>query len=110
MNQDDRKLWDLLGRSPRPSAPAFFAAKVMRQIQVDGTKPCWISLALRWLAPAAVAAVAIFALLPVAPAPAPGTYDELTTLDIVEMVSPDDYVLLTSAGGIEDDDLLTSEL
>ena len=82
----------------------------MRQIGADNTKPSWIGLALRWLAPAAAAAVAIFALLPRASAPVSADYEPLTTLDIVEMVSPDDYVLLTSAGGIEDDDLLTSEL
>ena len=110
MNQDDRKLWDLLGRCPRPSAPPFFAAKVIRQIERDPRRLGTIGLALRWLAPATVAAVAIFALLPKASAPAPGTYEELTTLDVVEMVNPDDYILLTSAGGIEDDDLLTSEL
>ena len=81
----------------------------MRQIGADNTKPSWIALALRWLAPTAVAAVAVFALLPRASAPV-SDYEPLTTLDIVEMVSPDDYVLLTSAGGIEGDDLLTSEL
>ena len=82
----------------------------MRQIGADNTKPSWIALALRWLAPAAVAAVAIFALMTKAATPAPDEYEALTTLDIVEMVSPEDYVLLTSAGGIEEDDLLTSEL
>jgi hypothetical protein len=110
VNQDDRKLWDLLGRSPRPSAPPFFAAKVMRQIEKAETRPSWIAVTLRWLAPAAVAAVVVFALLPRASAPVAVEYEPLTTLDIVEMVSPDDYVLLTSAGGVEDDDLLTSEL
>ena len=110
MNQDDRKLWDLLGRSPRPSAPPFFAAKVMRQIEKADARPSWLALVLRWLAPAAVTAVAVFALLPRESAPAAAEYEPLTTLDIVEMVSPDDYVLLTSAGGVEDDDLLTSEL
>ena len=111
MNQEDRKLWDLLGRSPRPSAPPFFAGKVMRQIEASEARPSWIAGALRWLAPAAVAAVAIFALLPRASAPSPvGVYDELTTLDLVEIANPDDYVLLTSAGGLEDDDLLSSEL
>ena len=110
MNQDDRKLWDLLGHSPRESAPPFFAAKVMRQIEEAEARPSWLFSALRWLAPAAVAAVAVFALLPRESAPASAEYDPLTTLDIVEMVSPDDYVLLTSAGDIEEDDLLTSEL
>ena len=106
----DQKLWDLLGHSPRSSAPPFFTGKVMRQIEAADTRPSWVAGALRWLAPAAVAAIAIFALLPRASAPVPGTYDELTTLDLVEIANPDDYVLLTSAGGLEDDDLLTSEL
>jgi len=110
VNEEGRKLWDLLGRSPRPSAPPFFAGKVMRQIEATDDRPSLVASALRWLAPATVAAVAVFALLPRASAPEPVAYDELTTLDVVEMVSPDDYVLLTSAGGTEDDDLLTSEL
>jgi len=107
---DDQKLWDLLGRAPRPSAPPFFAGKVMRQIESGDSERSWLSSALRWLAPAAVAAVAIFALLPRAAAPDPAVYEDLTTLDIVEMVSPDDYALLTSAEVYEDDDLLAAEL
>lgn len=110
MNQEDRELWNLLGRSPRPSAPPFFAGKVMRQISVAPSGPVWLTTALRWLAPTAVAAVALFALLPGPIAPAPATYAGLTTLDIVELVSPDDYVLLTSAAVYEDDDLLAAEL
>ena len=107
---DDQKLWGLLGRSPRLSAPPFFAAKVMRHIEAAEARPSLLAQTLRWLAPGAVAAVAIVALLPRENAQAPDEYETLTTLDIVEMVSPDDYVLLTSAGDLEDDDLLTSEL
>jgi hypothetical protein len=107
---DDQKIWDLLGKSPQPSAPPFFAGKVMRQIAPGDTDRSWLVGALRWLAPAAVAAVAIFALLPRAATPDPGLYEDLTTLDIVEMVSPDDYALLTSAEAYEDDELLTAEL
>ena len=107
---DDQKLWDLMGQSPRPSAPPFFAAKVMRQIEGAGSRSSWLAPVLRWIAPAAVAAIAIFALLPKTSAPETGVYDEITTLDIVEMVSPDDYALLTSAEVYEDDDLLTAEL
>ena len=110
MKHEDRELWNLLGRSPRPSAPPFFAGKVMRQIEAGDSKRSWLSSTLRWLAPAAVAAVAVFALLPRENAQAPDKYETLTTLDIVEIVNPDDYVLLTSAGDLEDDDLLTSEL
>ena len=107
---DDQKLWNLLGRAPRPSAPPFFAGKVMRQIEAGGSERSWLSSALRWLAPAAVAAAAVFALLPHATAPDPGVYEDLSTLDLVEMVSPDDYVLLTSADVLEDDDPLAAEL
>ncbi|MFM8720839.1 MAG: hypothetical protein ACKOFH_15135 [Chthoniobacterales bacterium] len=107
---DDQKLWNLLGRSACPSAPPFFAGKVMRQIEAGGSERSWLSSALRWLAPAAVAAVAVFSLLPRAAAPNPGVYEDLTTLDIVEMVSPDDYALLTSADVLEDDDPLAAEL
>jgi hypothetical protein len=108
--QKDRELWNLLGRSPRPYAPPFFAGKVMRQIGTGVARPSWLAAALRWLAPATVTALAVFALLPPSSSPAPAAYAELTTLDIVEMVSPDDYVLLTSAGGLEDDSLLAAEL
>ena len=110
MIQEDRELWNLLGRSPRPSAPPFFAGKVIRRIEAGDTERSWLVGALRWLAPAAVAAVTVFALLPRATAPDPGVYEDLTTLDIVEMVSPDDYALLTSAAGYEEDDLLSAEL
>ena len=107
---DDQKLWDLLGRSPRPSAPPFFAGKVLRQIEGTGPRPSWVTPALRWLAPAAVAAAIIFALAPRESRPSTAEYESLTTIDIVEILNPDDYVLLTSAGDLEDDDLLTSEL
>lgn len=110
MNEKDRKLWDLLGRAPRDPAPPFFAGKVMRQIRTDASRPSWLRSSLIWFAPAAVAAIAIFALLPRSSAPSPAIYDTMTTLDIVEMVSPDDYILLTSAGGLEDDSLLAGEL
>jgi hypothetical protein len=94
---DDQKLWDLLGRRARPSAPPFFAAKVMRQIEERDRRPSWLAPVLRWLAPAAVAALVIVAVLP-RPAAQPVAVNELTTLDLVEMLSPEDYETLTAAG------------
>lgn len=82
----------------------------MRRIEVGNSGRPWFDAALHWLAPAAIAALAVFALLPKATAPAPAVSDELTTLDLVEMVNPDDYVLLTSSGVLEDDDPLAAEL
>jgi hypothetical protein len=94
---DDQKLWDLLGRSPRPSAPPFFAAKVMRQIEATDRQPHWFAPVLRWLAPAAVAALVLVAVLP-RPGAEPIAATDLTTLDLVEMLSPEDYETLTAAG------------
>lgn len=108
---DDRQLWDLLGRAPRSPAPPFFAGKVMRQIEAGGKvgRP-WFAAALRWLAPAAVAALVIFAVLPRPATPAPEGYGELTTLDLVEMVSPEDFETLTEAGWPYDNGFLSASL
>ena len=94
---DDQKLWDLLGKSPQPSAPPFFAAKVMRQMENAESRSSWFAPVLRWLAPAAVAALVILAVLP-RPAGETVAVSELTTLDLVEMLSPEDYETLTAAG------------
>ena len=97
---DDQKLWNLLGRSPRPSAPPFFAGKVMRQIEAADERRSWLAPVLRWLAPASVAALLVLALLP-RPDSTPAAMaspSDLTTLDLVEMLSPEDYTTLTTAG------------
>jgi hypothetical protein len=100
MTDNDQKLWDLLGRPPRPSAPPFFAAKVMRQVESDAGRPAWFIPVLRWLAPACIAALVVLAVLPRPTAEPAGltTASDLTTLDLVEMLSPEDYDTLTAAG------------
>jgi hypothetical protein len=114
MDEADRKLWDLLGHAPRPAAPPFFAAKVMRQIQArPETSPGWLSPVLRWLAPATIAALFALAFLPSTSTP-DGEYiataSEITTLDLVEIVSPTDYEVLTTAGWPYDNGILTAGL
>ncbi len=114
MDDADRKLWDLLGRAPRPTAPPFFAAKVMRQIEAGPVNHAgWLASALRWLAPATIAALFALALIPPASNPAVGSLansSEITTLDLVEIVSPTDYEVLTAAGWADDTGLLTAGL
>lgn len=97
---DDQKLWNLLGRAPRPSAPPFFAAKVMRQIESGNRQHGWFAPVLRWLAPAAVATLVILAVLPrpASESEAAMAVTDLTTLDLVELLSPEDYETLTAAG------------
>jgi len=96
---DDQKLWDILGRSPHPAAPRFFSGKVMRRIGTAAS-PSWRTDILRWLAPAATAALLVLAILPrTHSTPVVVTQpSDLTTLDLVEMLSPEDYATLTTAG------------
>jgi hypothetical protein len=56
-----------------------------------------MSLVLRWLAPATVAALVVLAVLPHAEPAASGSA-ELTILDLVELVSPEDHAILLEAG------------
>ena len=110
MNHDDRKLWDLLGHAPLRPAPPFFAAKVMRRIAAPQAKqPAWLTAALRWLAPAAIATLVLFALVPQHPASSVAA-PELTTLDLVEMLSPEDYEVLTQAGWPYNNGFLSANL
>lgn len=106
----DDQLWDLLGRSPRPKAPPFFAAKVARQIgppkggHRSGAWPVF-----RWLAPAAVAALVLVALIPRPSSEA--VAPDLTTLDLLELLSPEDHEVLTQAGWpYSDSSALTASL
>lgn len=94
---DDHKLWDLMGRSPRISCPPFLAAKVIRRIEALETRRTRFTSILRWLAPAAVAALLVIAVVP-RPVAEPVTLNELTTLDLVEFLSPEDYETLAAAG------------
>ena len=60
--EDDEKLWDLLGRSAEPKVSPFFARNVLREIR-ETESQSRVGGWLRWLVPAAGAAVAIIAAL-----------------------------------------------
>jgi len=106
--RDDHRLWDLLGHAPRPSAPPFFATKVLQQIDpAEVHESVWLRGLWRWLGPATVAALVVLALVPRA---APVTTPELTTLDLLEMLSPEDYDTLTQAGWPYNNGSLTAGL
>jgi hypothetical protein len=107
MDHQDQKLWSLLARAPRPTAPPFFAGKVLRQITAPAV-PSRLSMVLRWLAPATVAALVLLAVIPRDHPEAATT--ELTTLDLVEMLSPEDYQVLTEAGWPYNNGLLSASL
>ena len=107
----DDQLWDLLGRSPRLTAPPFFAAKVARQIgpQKSGYRAgAWPVF--RWLAPAAVVTLVLLAVMPRPEYSASVAAADLTTLDLVELLSPDDYETLTAAGWPYNNGFLSASL
>ena len=111
MDIQDRQLWDLLGRAPRPSAPPFFAGKVLRAISgAYGHGSDWLAPLLRWLAPASVAALLLLAVWPARPAADEVVTTEFTALDLVGLVSPDDYQVLTDAGWPYNNGFLSASL
>ncbi len=113
MEDTDQKLWDLLDRSPRPQAPPFFAGKVMHAIgESQRSQRGWFDAILRWSAPAAIAALVALAVLPrnESPKPSLSASGEITALDLVEIVSPDDYAILTAAGWPYDNGFLSAGL
>lgn len=111
--QEDQKLWDILGQASRSPAPPFFAGKVMRAIQeADAPDSSWRGRFFRWLAPATIAALLVLAL---GESMRPATNVEpplttFTTLDLVEMVNPNDYQILIEAGWPYDNGFLSTNL
>lgn len=117
MNDDDRDLWDLLGRSARAEAPGFFAGRVMRRIAAGEKRWNWGRRTLQCLSPVAacllIAAMATMAFM-VGGEPqvisSTAWAGEVTTLDLVELVSPEDYETLTEAGWPYDNGFLSAAL
>ncbi len=109
MDQFDKKIWDLLGESHRPSPPPFFAGLVIRRIdEMKSPAISWLTPILRWLPPASVATLFVLALLPTASKDGIDSFsssNEINALDIVQIVSPEDYAVLTSVGWPDEDNL-----
>lgn len=108
MDPIDEKLWSLLGASSRPIPGPFFTARVMRGIKKTESKAAdWFVPVLRWLAPATVAALLAAALLPRTSNEDSDSFSgayEISPLDIVQIVSPEDYLVLTSLDWPDDID------
>jgi hypothetical protein len=89
--QDDKELWDVLGRLPEPTVSPFFARNVLRRIRHEPTRFEW---ARNWfsvrklIGASAVATVVALAL--VTHHPGPQTTSSRDT-DVVAKVDPQDY-------------------
>ncbi|HEX4653112.1 MAG TPA: hypothetical protein VH227_02600 [Candidatus Udaeobacter sp.] len=90
--QDDKELWDVLGRIPEPTLSPFFARNVLRKIREEATllerARNWFSLR-RLIAASAVAvvvvgmAIATHRTVPQAASP--------NDVDVVAKIDPQDY-------------------
>jgi hypothetical protein len=90
--QDDKELWDVLGRLPEPTLSPFFARNVLREIR---QKPGYFEQVRNWFsvrkiagASAVTAIVAVIAL--VTHYPGPRTTSS-TASDVVAKVDAQDY-------------------
>jgi hypothetical protein len=92
--QDDKELWDVLGRLPEPTVSPFFARNVLRKIRQEPTRfqrvRNWFSVR-KVVGASAVAAAAVFvALALVTHYPAPRTTSSSDS-DVVAEIDPQDY-------------------
>jgi hypothetical protein len=90
--QDDKQLWDILGRVPEPTLSPFFARNVVRKIRQEATRferaRNWFSLR-RLVAASAVAIVVVgIAIATHQPTPQRASANDL---DVVAKIDPKDY-------------------
>jgi hypothetical protein len=90
--QDDKELWDVLGRLPEPTVSPFFARNVLRKIR---EKPTHFERARNWfsvrkLVGASAVAAVFVALSLVTHYPGPRTASSSDS-DVVAKIDPQDY-------------------
>ena len=83
--QDDKELWDVLGRLPEPTLSPFFARSIVRKIR---EQPNWFSV--RKVVGASAVAAVFVALALVTHYPGPRTTSSNDS-DVVAKIDPQDY-------------------
>ena len=90
--QDDKELWDVLGRLPKPTLSPFFARNVLRKIRQEPSRferaRNWFSL--RKIVGASAVAAVFVAVALVTHYPDPRTASS-TDSDVVTKIDPQDY-------------------
>jgi hypothetical protein len=90
--EDDKQLWDILGRVTKPSLSPFFARNVLRKIRQEAAPferaRNWFSF--RRLVAASAVAVIVVGMAIATHHPAPRTASP-NDLDVVAKVDPQDY-------------------
>ncbi len=90
--QDDKELWDVLGRVPEPALSPFFARNVLRKIRQEATRferaRNWFSLR-RLVAASAVAVVVVG--MAIATRHPVSQRTSANNVDVVAKIDPQDY-------------------
>lgn len=108
---DDKQLWDILGRAKTPPAASpFFARNILREVRQE---PHWKSIFRLWtrpqrLFPATTFAAALLAALIVLKRPATTEPEMATEPDPIAQIAPQDYEVVADLDNLlatEDDNL-----
>ena len=90
--EDDKQLWDVLGRVPEPTLSPFFARNVLRKIRQEATGSDrtrnWFSL--RRLVAASAVAIVVVGMAIATHRPISQT-TSASDLDVVAKIDPQDY-------------------
>jgi hypothetical protein len=90
--QDDKELWDVLGRLPKPTLSPFFARNVLRKIRQEPSRferaRSWLSM--RKVVGASAVAAIVVAVALVTHYPGPRTTSSNDS-DVVTKIDPQDY-------------------
>ena len=90
--QDDKKLWDVLGRLPKPTLSPFFARNVLRKIRHEPSRFEWVRnwFSVRKVVGASAVAAVLIALALVTHYPGPQATSSSDS-DVVAEIDPQDY-------------------
>jgi hypothetical protein len=90
--EDDKQLWDILGRVPKPTLSPLFARNVVRNIRQEATRFGWSRnwFSLRRLVAASAVAIVVVGMAIATHRPISQT-TSASDLDVVAKVDPQDY-------------------
>src|SRR5213082_1388771 len=90
--EDDKQLWEILGRVPKPTLSPFFARNVVRNIRQEATRFGWSRnwFSLRRLVAASAVAIVVVGMAIATHHPTSKTASA-DDLDVVAKIDPQDY-------------------
>ena len=90
--EDDKQLWDMLGRVPEPTLSPFFARNVVRNVRREASASGWIRGWFSWRRLAAASAVVVLVIGMAIATHHPVSQTTATNdSDLVAKIDPQDY-------------------